>query len=230
MSTVDEAYIQKLLRTINHDMSATLRSSVGFSTLILSESGDKLDDKAKKWLNLNIDQGKKTQAGLIALSEYARLYDVKEEISRCDLSVLAEQVCDKLQPEGMNVEIQLSSSISGYKSLLTDYFHQLIQNCLLHSGGSRCVISEKHDEETFSIMVADDGTSLNENKAAEALLPFRTLGDTQTVGLGLSRAKRIIEIHNGSLRLCPSESGFCVEASLPSDIANGVTLLSPIDR
>jgi len=220
MSTVDEAYIQKLLRTVNHDMSATLRSSVGFSSLILSEYDDRLDDQAKNWLRLNIEQGKKTQAGLIALSKYAKLYGVQEAASRCDLKALAAQACDELPlvgVEGMQIDIELVSSIKGYPLLWKDFFSQLLQNCVLHSGGAYCVISEQTDGAGFGIKVQDDGAGLDEEKVVEALLPYSAWGDQSGVGLGLSRAKRIAEIHGGRLKLYSTGRGLCVEACLPRD-------------
>jgi len=230
MSTVDEAYIQKLLRTVNHDMSATLRSSVGFSTLILSEFDASLDDKVKKWLRLNVEQGEKTQASLIALSSYARLYNVKEELARCDLAVLANEVCNKLQTAasaaGMTIEVNLSSPISGYKLLWSDYLQQVIANAFMHSQGSHCKVYEERDEAEFKLIIEDDGEGLDTSQMAEAILPFRKLTDSSAVGMGLARAKRIVEIHGGQLQLCTRQSGLCVEAVLPADIAAGATLLN----
>ena len=218
MSTIDEQYLQKILRTINHDMSAALRSSVGFSALILSEYDDQLDDKAKKWLRLNVDQGKKTQTALVALSEYSRLYDIADESLPCDLNALAHQACNELELAGLQVDIKLSASITGHPLLWKDYFYQLIQNSHLHSGATHCVISEQCSDSELTITVEDNGTGLDEHKAAEALLPFRTLGDAPGAGLGLARAKRIAEIHNGQIKLTPAEAGLCVEACLPRDI------------
>lgn len=228
--TVDEKYIQKLLRTINHDMSAALRSSVGFSTLIHAEYKDTLDDKAIGWLELNIEQGKITQAALIALSEYAHLYDVQEEMARCDLNALAAAACDTLREyehfDTVNIDIQLSSSISGYKLLWRDYFKQVIGNSVQHSGATQCIVSEKHEGNAFKIVIEDNGNRLNEKQMANILLPFRSLDNKNTVGLGLSRAKRIAELHGGNLKLYLNQQGFCVEASLPADITDSATLLN----
>lgn len=226
-NNIDELYLQQLLRAVNHDVSAALRSSVGFSQIILSEYGHQLDEKVKEWLSLTIAQGEVSQAALIALSQYARLYAVQEEVSRCNLSALAQACRQSLNAgDQMQIDIQLSTSISGQKSLWEDYFKQIIGNSVRHANASLCRITEQTSNGLFKLFIEDNGSSLDEKNMADMLLPFRTLRKGSGVGMGLARAKRIVEIHGGQFSLYPSQLGFCVEASFPEDIASGVTLIS----
>ena len=55
--SVDEEYLQKLMRTVSHDMGGTLRTAVGFSKLLLESYENELDEKAVKWLSIFLKIG-----------------------------------------------------------------------------------------------------------------------------------------------------------------------------
>ena len=218
---IDEWYLQKIMRTVSHNMGGTLRTSVGFSTLILDNLKDQLDEKTIMWLEMIKTEGEKTQAELIALSRYARLYGLESSRNTCSLKDLCEKsiTISRINEFYPDFEIKVGElpTIEAIESLWVDYFVELIGNSARFSGGmpsNFCHIYSESNEKTVSIIIEDNGIGLSKKQKEEALLPFKTLegAGKPGVGIGLSMAKRIIEIHDGEFLLADNNPGLKVVA------------------
>ena len=234
--SVDEEYLQKVLRTVSHDMSSALRAAVGFSKLIASNYGDQLDDKALHWLSLMKEEGEQSQRRLVDFSRYARLYGIKEEPRTCDLLVLAQEAILECQQKYPDFSVEITAplpSLNGYKNLWLLYFDEMLSNSARHAGSSvGCVISSSPVAEKsgkaglVALVVEDRGCGISVNRMEAALSPYRTLDDRSDAGLGMgfSIAKRIVEIHDGEFLVenivdggnVEQPAGLRVTALLPS--------------
>lgn len=228
--SVDEEYIQKLMRTISHDMGGSLRVAVGFSKLILENYSDSLDEKATKWLSLIKEDGEKTQDKLIALSRYARLYGIPDHPAECDLNALCKKAIETSGLDefysGVNLVIEALPVVHGYERLWLEYFAELVGNVAKHSGGAnsiRCRIYSRKLEDSVVISVEDNGVGLTAKQKEMALMPFRTIEGAGTVGvgMGLPIVKRIAELQGGELTLEDNDTsdqvGLRVSVVLPLD-------------
>jgi len=108
--SVDEKYLQTVMRTLSHDMGSSLRAASGFSKLITERYGDQLDEKALNWLSLIRSEGDMAQKKLRVLSQYARLYGVDGLSDSCDLN----QACQRAQEEPI-----LKQKLSDHSATLT---------------------------------------------------------------------------------------------------------------
>lgn len=208
--SIDEAYLQKLMRTISHDMGGTLRVAVGFSKLLLENYEAQLDEKATKWLSLIKEDGEKTQEKLIALSRYARLYDIPDNPTACDLAVLCDKAVYASGLEefysGISVQIESLPVIEGYERLWVDIFAELVGNVAKHAGGAPsifCIVDAQEQADTLIIRVRDNGVGLTDKQKEMALLPFRVVESVGKVGvgMGLPMVKRMVELQGGTLAL-----------------------------
>lgn len=218
--SLDEEYLQNVLRTISHDMGGALRASVGFSTLLLDNYADSLDDKAIMWLSLIQSEGQKAQSQLSALSRYARLYSIDEAPSDCDLSELCQQAIGTLPVSVLSSDLSLVVGslpvIKGFDVLWVNLFAELINNTAKYAWGSsmrasgkvECRIFSEVTADAVTIVVEDTGVGMSAKQVAMALQPFRRVvagSDTSIgAGMGLSIVKRIAELHQGAFLL---ESG-----------------------
>lgn len=216
--TVDEEYLQKLMRTLSHDMGGTLRCSVGFSKLLLENYSHVLDEKAIKWLNLIKSESEKTQGELFSLSRYARLYAISDSKEVCDLTTLCHKAIELAGLEALysnfDLIIEDMLKINGYERLWVDLFAELITNSLKHNPlqtDLKCRVYSRQAENGIEVVVADNGLGLSEKHKALAVLPFKALSkdklDHKGVGMGLSNVKRIAELHDGSFSLSDHDSG-----------------------
>ncbi len=225
--SVDEEYLQKLLRTVSHDMGGTLRVAVGFSKLILESYSHQLDEKVLHWLSLIQSDGEATQEKLVALSRYARLYDISDEVDVCNIYEACHKAVglsslDELYPN-FTITIEALPVAKGYERLWVDLFAELIRNSARNSSGVsdvHCRIYSQEDEGETTIIVEDDGVVLTQKQIDMAMMPFRVIdGIPSGVGMGLSVVKRIAELQNGhfSMESVPdNQPGVKAVVTLPS--------------
>ncbi|MGH1485658.1 MAG: sensor histidine kinase [Cellvibrionaceae bacterium] len=213
--SVDEEYLQGLMRTISHDMGGTLRVAVGFSKLLLDNYSDQLDEKAINWLSMIKSDGERTQEKLIALSRYARLYDIPDAKVPCDLNQLCEQAIKisalDRYPD-FTVTAEALPSMMGYERLWVDLLSELIVNSARYSGGApsiNCRIYSEHEEGEVTINVHDNGVGLTAKQIEQAVMPFRGVDSEfpEGVGMGFSIVKRIAELQGGRMQLLSNGNG-----------------------
>jgi signal transduction histidine kinase len=217
---VDEEYLQKVMRTMSHDMGAALRAAAGFSTLLSRQYEEELDEKALYWLSLIRTEGEQAQERLKALSRYSRLYGVEAEKQECDLSAICKRVvsetCVARYPS-FSVDVGDLPVVHGYDFLWREYFVELINNSAQYSSAEGCRVYQQELDGSLNIVVEDSGKGIEESQLEYAMLPFRSIGETAGMGMGLPMAKRIIELHDGSLQL-DSNNGLKVIAGLPEKV------------
>lgn len=88
----------------------------------------------------------------------------------------------------------------------------LIHNALSYSlPGSTIELSAEESQERFSVSIADHGIGIADSDKDKVFLPFAQCDKSRTskkhYGLGLSIAKEIIALHNGSIYITDTEGG-----------------------
>ena len=83
------------------------------------------------------------------------------------------------------------------------------------AGGVFSIEGRRMADGTVQIMVADTGAGVSVQPIEMVFEPFFTSGKRHGAGLGLSMARRIAELHKGSLRASPSAHGASFTLTLP---------------
>jgi len=86
----------------------------------------------------------------------------------------------------------------------------LVSNALKY--GTKCKLSVEEDNQNIYFKIEDDGPGISPDHRADAFKAFHRLDTSRNqnikgVGLGLSIARDIVQIHGGSLRLDDSDMG-----------------------
>ena len=74
------------------------------------------------------------------------------------------------------------------------------------SGASAVDVSARREDGDAVIVVADDGAGIPAEKIVSVFEPFFTMREG-SLGLGLSIAKRIVELHHGTIDIAPAPTG-----------------------
>ncbi len=218
--SIDEEYLQKLMRTLSHDIGAALRAATGLSTLLTNKYDSQLDEKALYWLSLIRTEGEQAQERLKALSRYARLYGIESEKKECDLYSLCEKVVREdysARYPDFTVSVEPLPIIHGYDFLGMEFFREIVSNSVRHSGVNTCGNFHHIDNQYITIMVQDLGQGIPVSPLDHAILPFRSIGEAGGMGMGMSVAKRIVELHGGEFSLVV-DSGLTATARLPKSM------------
>lgn len=108
--------------------------------------------------------------------------------------------------------------ISADATMLREAIINLIDNAFIHGGSnlSKINVSVKSEYKSSTLIVSDDGNSIDEKDIPKILARFGQAGSNQGSGLGLSIASAIAKRYDGELRIGKEQTGFSVSLRLPT--------------
>ncbi|MFC1490457.1 PAS domain S-box protein, partial [Candidatus Latescibacterota bacterium] len=193
--------------SVSHDLRAPLRSIGGFSTALLEDYSDKLDDEGFEFL-VRIKESGKNMAQLIddllSLSRITRSHLRRRKI---DLSIKASEIANDLQKTQPNrsVEFVISKGITidADERLIYIVMSNLLENAWKFTEKkTHAKIEIFNTEENGEIVycVRDNGAGFNMAYAQKLFGAFQRLHsrrEFEGTGIGLATVQRIINRHNG---------------------------------
>jgi light-regulated signal transduction histidine kinase (bacteriophytochrome) len=233
--SIDEKYLQTVMRTLAHDMGGALRAASGFSKLLAEQYGEQLDEKALQWLSLIRTEGDKAQQQLKMFSRYAKLHGVDGLSAACDLNDALQSAQNEPALRSMLsscswLTIKASSlpEVTGSTVMWQLYFAEILSNIASYASSGDpvvCSIYMKTMSDRQVLVIEDDGPGLSMDDVTKAMQPYRSLYSPEKkdsvithAGMGLSLAKRVVDMHQGQFVVCARPDGFSglrVEARLP---------------
>jgi signal transduction histidine kinase len=146
---------------------------------------------------------------------------------RLRLDELVRVIVDDVRIEAERRQIELSldvckAEMEGNPELLRRAIENILRNAIRYSPErGRVEVKLARSGNTYRITVRDFGTGVPDEAVAQIFEPFyrvekdrgRTSGG---VGLGLTIAKRAVELHHGQLRASNAKPGLLVEIDLPA--------------
>jgi signal transduction histidine kinase len=148
-------------------------------------------------------------------AESVRLADIVEAVVH-DCTVEA-------QLRGCNIELEnvVAGEVMGSRELLRRAVENVVRNGIRYAPrGSAILVSMREDEHHAVIAVRDHGPGVPEAMLTRIFDPFFRVEAARNTngggsGLGLSIAKRAIELHYGAITARNASPGLCVEMSIP---------------
>jgi signal transduction histidine kinase len=193
--------------SVAHDLRAPLRGIHGFSSALLEDCGEALDDDAKGFLNrirAAADRMAELIDALLALSRVSRAEIRREEVS---LSALADTVVRQLrasQPDRLvDFVSQPETRANGDAALLRALLENLLGNAWKFTGGrpsARIEFGALQKNGATVYYVRDDGAGFNMAYADKLFAPFQRLHaghEFPGTGIGLATVQRIVHRHRG---------------------------------
>lgn len=195
--------------SVSHDLRAPLRAMDGFSTAVIAEYHDRLDEKGQHYLN-RIQEASKRMGQLINdlldLSRVSRVDLTKVEIN---LSTMANEVADSLKIEypslAMEFHIENDLMVFADRNLMRILLDNLLGNAVKFSGQrEKAIISLQRvpQDGKSSFVVRDNGVGFDMEYAGKLFAPFQRLhgvNEFPGTGIGLATVQRIIHRHKGEI-------------------------------
>jgi len=198
--------------SVSHDLRAPLRTIDGFSTLLLEEYADGLDQQARNYIR-RIRTGIKKMSGLIDdllnLSRVSRAPLRKEMI---DLTELAHGVVTDLRNRDLQnrdparkVAIDIADGLSacGDAPLVTIVLANLLGNAWKYSAkqaAAHIAFGHETREKEAVFYIRDNGAGFDMAHAGKLFAPFQRLhrdSEFEGTGIGLVTVQRIVHKHGG---------------------------------
>lgn len=202
----------ELITNISHDLKTPLTSIVGYLELLNNK--DINEEDKEKYIKIAYNKSLRLKELVNELFEYTKLTDnnIKIDKVKYNISSLINQIVGEsiLSFQENNIEVILENP---YKDLYYDIdpklfvrvIENLVKNAEKYSDPNSIfkVIIEKKIED-IEILFINHCEGLNEKELEKIFEKFYRLdkarsSDNEGSGLGLSIAKRIIELHDGDL-------------------------------
>jgi len=215
--------------SVSHDLRAPLRPLAGFSSILLEDYGDKLDEEGKRLLERIASAAHRMEHIIEELLRLSRLSRANVRIERVDLSALAAAVVAEVQTnepraDKDSVEIVIAPSMTALadSQLLRIALDNLVRNAWKFTSktdnarieiGFRPMTEEERDRELDDepssptttptcYFVADNGVGFDPKGAAMLFKPFQRLHSIKEfdgTGIGLAIVRRVIQHHGGRI-------------------------------
>jgi signal transduction histidine kinase len=193
--------------SVSHDLRAPLRAVDGFSRILLEDYGDKLDENAKRVLDIIRNNTQNMGRLIDDLLAFSRLGRKQIETSPIDMRHLAEDVFQQLRfgLTDHNIEFKLAPlpDIAGDPALIRQVFVNLLSNAAKYSrprGQAVIEVNGRTENGNCIYYVKDNGVGFDMTYAPKLFGVFQRLHSVEEfegTGVGLAIVQRIVHRHGG---------------------------------
>jgi len=229
----------------SHDLQEPLRKIRSFSSLVLDDYADAVDDTGRHYLGRMHDAAERMSQLINDLLVYSRITTRAQPFEPVDLEEIAKNVRSDLDLQiedvGGTVDIGDLPTIEADPTQIRQVLQNLIGNGLKFHRPDvpphvqvRATVEPASDDlqregrldasctEVCRLTVTDNGIGFEESYADRIFTPFKRLhgrGEYDGTGMGLAICRRIVERHGGDITV----------ASTPGE-GTTFTVLLPVDR
>ncbi|WP_334057956.1 sensor histidine kinase [Polaribacter sp. P097] len=192
---------------ISHDLQSPLQSIEALTTWLKTDYEDQIDEGGKDILRLIGENVEKMDALLKNVYEYTNIDKIHNKKRDIDLNDLLKSLL-KLIKNPNKIEIKIQDNlpiISGDTYRLNLLFYHLIDNAIKYNDkGENGLVEILFEEEKnyWKFCVKDNGKGIENQYLDKIFNAFQKLNnDNQSSGIGLSIAKKIVEVYYGNIEI-----------------------------
>jgi PAS domain S-box-containing protein len=195
----------------SHDLKEPLRGINNYSTFLIQDYADKLDDLGKDKL-LRLKKLTKRLENLIdSLLYYSKVGRSDLAVKETDLNEVLEEVLDSLKPviESADIQVTVENSLPTLRCdsiRVSEIFLNLISNAIKYNDKIHKIVkisSKIDDDGKCFFSVEDNGIGIKAEHHEIIFKMFRRLHGKEKfgggTGVGLTVVKKIIERHGGAI-------------------------------
>jgi signal transduction histidine kinase len=201
---------------MSHELRTPLNAIIGFSEVLLQRLFGELNPKQEEYLRDILSSGKHQLALVNDILDLSKVEAGRMEldVTRFSLSALvadsSAMLREKASQKGVRITITTDAtlgSIDADERKIKQVLFNLITNAIKFTPrGGTITIAGQRTSADVSVSVTDTGVGIAPEDQARIFEDFRqtagSAGRTEEgTGLGLSLAKRFIELHGGTLRV-----------------------------
>jgi PAS domain S-box-containing protein len=193
--------------SVSHDLRAPLRAITGFSSMLLEDYADKVDDEGKRILNVVKDNTLNMSALIDNLLNLSRIGRKEIERSKIDMDKLSQTIFNEIKATVPEREIQFDIKplppTYGDEGLLRQVFLNFLFNAIKFTRFRENPIIEVggYAEGSENVYyVKDNGVGFDMQYADKLFGAFQRLHSNEQfegTGIGLAIVQRIIHRHGG---------------------------------
>ena len=214
-ATIKQAEKQRndLLLYLAHDLKTPLTSIIGYLDLLNSQPNLSLEEKSN-YTKIAYDKSIRLEELIEEFFSIAKynLSDITLEKKQVNLSIMLAQISYEFMPLYREKNLECISEIEDNLIVSIDInqfervFDNLIRNAINYSDkNSKINIIAKKESNYILIKLSNSVNFIDKNKLEHIFEPFVRLDESRNSktggsGLGLAITKKIIELHNGTIK------------------------------
>lgn len=196
--------------TVSHDLRAPMRHIAGYVDLVMEDNADRLDDRARRYLQHVKDAASYAGQLVDALLDFSRLGRSGLKPSAVDSRMLVEDLVDELRRQERDRRIEWDVQLPlprlwADPLLLQVALRNLLANAVKYTRGrdpARIRVAAVSRPEGLGLEISDNGVGFPMKYVAKLFGVFQRLHRTEDfdgTGIGLANVKRIVERHGGTV-------------------------------
>jgi predicted ATPase/signal transduction histidine kinase len=192
----------------SHDLKAPLHGISLVSAWLREDRGEVLPESSRRYLD-ELDLRVQRMASLLdSILSYSRAGRTIDQVVLVRVQDLIDRILESLHPpEQFRFHVQLPMPVlKTDPNGLQQVFQNLIQNAIKHHdrNDGTITITWRNLGDAYEFIVADDGPGIDPRYHMQVFQMFQTLRPWNEVdgsGIGLSIAKRVVELHGGQIAI-----------------------------
>ncbi len=193
--------------SVSHDLRSPLRGINGFSSLLLQDYGERLDEQGREYLRRICSATLRMSELIDGMIDLAQLTREPIHLTEINLSRVAELVAKELHSAEPDRKVAFTASpdvrVRGDERLLRVVLHNLLSNAWKFTARKEVAHVEFGVRQTGNstvYFVSDDGAGFDMRYADKLFGAFQRLHgvkDFAGTGIGLATVHRIVQRHGG---------------------------------
>ncbi len=198
--------LKEFASIVSHDLKAPLRGIKTLASWILSDCADKLDDQANEQMNLLLERVERMYNLIEGALQYSRAGRAEGKRVQVNLNNFIPEIINMVvPPENITVTIENELPvIECEETHIMQLFQNLLSNAIKYMDKPQGWIKIGCVEQDgfWKFGVADNGPGIEEKHFEKIFKIFQALPtspDFQGTGVGLTVAKKIVELYDGKI-------------------------------
>ncbi|WP_081655470.1 sensor histidine kinase [Halopiger goleimassiliensis] len=224
--------LEQFAYAASHDLQEPLRMVRRYLELAERRYGEELDENCREFIDFAVDGAERMSEMIDGLLEYSRVETQGDSFDAVDLDAVLDDVLTDLQFKIEETDATITReplpTVEGDRRQLRQLLQNLVSNAIEYSGDAppRIHVSAARDGAEWTVSVRDEGIGIDPDDADRIFEIFQRLHSLEEhdgSGIGLALCKRIVERHDGEIRV-DSEPGegatFSVTLEASADASN----------
>jgi signal transduction histidine kinase len=191
---------------VSHDLKAPLRGIKSLATWILDDCSDQLGDQGKEQINLLLGRVERMYNLIDGVLQYSIVGRTEENVTQVNLNKFVPEIIDMLvPPENITVTVENDlPAIECEETQIMQLFQNLLNNAIkyMDKPQGRIRVGCVEEDGVWKFSVSDNGPGIEEKYFEKIFKMFQVVSvseDQQGTGVGLTVAKKIVELHGGRI-------------------------------
>jgi PAS domain S-box-containing protein len=198
--------LKEFVSIVSHDLKAPLRGISSLAGWIRDDFADRLGEEGRENLDLLVGRAQRMYAMIEGLQRYSKVSSSREARVEVDLDLLLTETVNRFSPpEGVRILKETSfPKLRCERTRLGEVFHSLIGNALkaVATEGGVIRIGACLDEDRWRFWVGDNGRGIPAEHQERIFRLFQKVcPEDEGIGVGLTLARKIVEMDGGELRV-----------------------------